>query len=67
MSKARDTYWNPLVPLCLFVYFIARSYSAGLSAFRGFALITMALWLGLAIYNRISKGKFTAWLYSDGE
>lgn len=65
MINLRNAYWNPVLPLCLLVYFAARSYSAGLSSFRVFAIFTMAVWLALAVYDRISKGRFTSWLYSD--
>ena len=65
MSKVRATYWNPVVPLCLLVYFIGRAWSAGLTPFRGFALLTMVVWLGLAVYDRAAGGRFTRWLYAD--
>lgn len=67
MSKLRDAYWNPVIPACLMAYFAARSYSAGLTAFRILALSTISIWLALAVYDRISGGRFTAWLYSDHE
>ena len=65
MVKLEKFVWKPIVPFCLLTYFALRAYSDGISSFRAYALFCVIVWLSLAVYDVLSKGKFTAWLYSD--
>lgn len=57
--------WKPWVPLILLVYFIYRCLSSGVTTYRFIAVVWMALWFGLAIYNARSGGRVLRWIHSN--
>lgn len=57
--------WKPPIPLAFFVFTCANSVMYGVTVMRACALGIIGLWLGMAIYDWLSKGRLLRWMYSD--
>jgi hypothetical protein len=58
--------WHPLLPAIGIIWLAWRCWQFGFTAWRTTGLILVAVWLGLAIYDRFTRHRFLDWLY-DGQ
>ncbi|MEO8704366.1 MAG: hypothetical protein ABI867_30205 [Kofleriaceae bacterium] len=64
-SSIEQFMWKPWVPFVVLLYFAWRCLANGVTTYRFIALVWMAVWFGLAIYNARSGGRVLRWIRSQ--
>ena len=67
-SWLRRLNWNPVVVALPFGCFVYRSATVGFTVMRTIGLCVVTIWFVLSVADWLTKGRVTAWIYSeDGE
>ncbi len=59
--------WHPITAGLMVAWFTFRNIHSGATTFRVIALVWGCVWLGLAIYNHLSGGRYLRWVDRLGE
>jgi hypothetical protein len=59
--------WQPWLPLALLGYFLYRCITSGVSAYRLIAVVWMAIWLAMTLYNWRTGGRLLRFIRSSDE
>lgn len=57
--------WHPLTPLIILLFTLYVTWPVKLTLYSIASFAVIMTWLLLSVYDYVSKGKFTSWLYSE--
>ena len=67
MKRIERLLWQPWVPSLLLGFFIYRCATSGLTVYRAIAIVWLAIWLAIAVYDKRSGGRLLRFVRSNDD